>query len=290
MDINKYKALLYAVEGGSFSAAARRLGYTTAGISRMITVLEQENGFPLIIRSRSGVVPTPDCRQLLPMVRNLISCGEKCSHLAEGIKKLDVGRITIGTAYSRDLHWLKEITGQFHARFPEIEILLYKDDSAALLQLLDKRRIDLCFVSGKRKNIQWIPLRREELAVWLPVTHPLAGRKRINLEDLRKETYIAIESPAGREAGQLLKEHRIRPKELLNASDRIEALSLIAKGKGITIQGRQTLPRSYDKICVRPLEPGQFLDIGIASAKEPSMAAEEFMEILKRHLQECKEK
>lgn len=284
MDLNKYRALLCAVEGGSFTAAAQRLGYTTAGIRRMITVLEEENGFPLVIRSRSGVTPTADCEQLLPMIRSLLFCGERCLHTSEGIKKLDVGQVIIGTAYSRDLQWLTEITEKFHARFPEIEMLLYKESSAALLKLLAERRIDLCIVSGGSKNADWIPLRREELAAWLPANHPLAGRKRINLGAFRREIYININSKTDRDVGQLLKEHKICPKEQLTARDRLEAAAQIAGGRGIAIQSRQILPPGYDRICVRSLEPRQFLDIGIASVKEPSMAAAKFLMLMKKSI------
>ena len=56
MEIEKYEALLCAIEKGSFSAAAEALGYTPSGISRMMAALELENGFPLLIRRKEGVV------------------------------------------------------------------------------------------------------------------------------------------------------------------------------------------------------------------------------------------
>ena len=52
MDTAKCAALLLAVELGSLSAAAERLGYTVSGMSRMILSLEDELGFRLLNRSR----------------------------------------------------------------------------------------------------------------------------------------------------------------------------------------------------------------------------------------------
>lgn len=284
MDLKKYKALLCTVEGGSLSAAAERLGCTTAGISRMIAVLEEENGFPLLIRNRNGVMPTADCERLIPAVRKLIYCEEQCVRLSEGIKELSVGQIVIGMAYSSDWHWLKRITEEFHTLFPEIEIMLYRENSAALIRLLEERKVDLCIAGGEVKNADRIPLRKEELAAWIPLSSPLSQMEKIPLKAFREENYISIRSPMDDDGGQILKKYWIRPASCLSAKDRVEILSMVGRGQGIAIQSRQAFPRSKGKICVRSLKPGQFLDIGIASAREPSMAAEKFMLLVKSNM------
>ena len=69
MDTAKCAALLLAVELGSLSAAAERLGYTVSGMSRMILSLEDELGFRLLNRSRAGVEPTRECALLLGSMR-----------------------------------------------------------------------------------------------------------------------------------------------------------------------------------------------------------------------------
>ena len=51
MDTEKCRALIAALELGSLTAAAESLGYTPSGISRMMAALEDEMGFPLLIRS-----------------------------------------------------------------------------------------------------------------------------------------------------------------------------------------------------------------------------------------------
>ena len=51
MDTEKCRALIAALELGSLTAAAESLGYTPSGISRMMAALEDEMGFPLLIRN-----------------------------------------------------------------------------------------------------------------------------------------------------------------------------------------------------------------------------------------------
>ena len=57
MDHNKRTALLTAIDLGNLTRAAEQLGYTQSGLSYIIKSVEAEFGFPLLIRSRSGVRP-----------------------------------------------------------------------------------------------------------------------------------------------------------------------------------------------------------------------------------------
>ena len=52
-----------------------KLGYTVSGVSRMMAALEAESGFPLLLRSRTGVAPTEDCMRMLPTFRELARLG-----------------------------------------------------------------------------------------------------------------------------------------------------------------------------------------------------------------------
>ena len=64
MSILKYRAFLTTVECKSLTRAAERLGYTQPGISHMIASLEKEFGFPLLVRTKDGAVPTENAQYL----------------------------------------------------------------------------------------------------------------------------------------------------------------------------------------------------------------------------------
>ena len=69
-NIQKYMALIKAVEYGSFTKAAEALDYTQSGISRMISDLEKEWKVSLLERDRSGVRLTSDGLKLLPYAQS----------------------------------------------------------------------------------------------------------------------------------------------------------------------------------------------------------------------------
>ena len=82
MNIRKYEAFVRAVELGSLSKAAEELGYTQSGISHMMQSLEEEVGFPLLVRTSVGIKPNSEGEMLLPVIRELLGIPEKCSVLA----------------------------------------------------------------------------------------------------------------------------------------------------------------------------------------------------------------
>lgn len=106
MNIEKYKALLCAIEKGSLSAAGEELGYTPSGMSRMIASIEEETGLSLLIRGRNGAVPTKDCQKLMPYFSKIILAGEELQKQTEEIQGLDTGHIAIGNAYAFYYDWL----------------------------------------------------------------------------------------------------------------------------------------------------------------------------------------
>ena len=86
MDTEKCRALIAALELGSLTAAAESLGYTPSGISRMMAALEDEMGFPLLIRNRGGVAPTENCKNMLPLIRDFVYMGRRCVQQAASIR------------------------------------------------------------------------------------------------------------------------------------------------------------------------------------------------------------
>ena len=75
--VTKLRALMSAVENGSFKAAAESLGCTQSAVSHSLDTLERELGFPLLKRGRAGVTLTDEGERLLPAVRSFLGAAEQ---------------------------------------------------------------------------------------------------------------------------------------------------------------------------------------------------------------------
>ena len=174
MDTEKCKALITTIEEGSLSAAADRLGYTPSGISRMMAALEDETGFRLLARSRNGAVPTAECEKMMPVFRELIYWGEQYYQYAAELRGLERGTVTVGTSYSSYYKWLSELVAKFCSRYPGIEVKTLQANSTNLYLAMEEHRADLCIVSRREREFEWIPIKEDPMVVWVPEGHPAA--------------------------------------------------------------------------------------------------------------------
>ena len=113
MDTKKWEALLAAVELGSFTRAAERLGCTQSGLTHMMHALEKEAGLPLLIRDRYGVRLTPAGERLLPAIRELQQAGRRLENQILQVSSMKKENIRVAAYSSICMHWLPPIVSKF---------------------------------------------------------------------------------------------------------------------------------------------------------------------------------
>lgn len=286
MELDRYQALLRTIETGSLTAAAKELGYTPSGLSRIIAVLENETGFSLLLRRRDGVEPTADCARMLPVIRELLFQGERCRQLAAQIRGLETGIVTVGTAYSAYYRWLAETASAFHRRRPGIQVRIQNGYSSELLELLDRRQTDLCVISRREGNHDWLPLGTDELVAWVPAGHPLAERKAVPLSSFETEPYIDTYPGMDIDNARVFARHRIRPNTQFSTMDSFATYSMVEAGLGISMNNALNSITGNGSVKELPLEPRQMVEIGVASSRQRSPAVEAFWEFVQAHLPE----
>ena len=72
MSIKQYEAFAKTAELGSLTRAAEALGSTQSRISHVLSAMEEEYGFRLMQRSRSGVTLTEAGAMLLPKMEAIL--------------------------------------------------------------------------------------------------------------------------------------------------------------------------------------------------------------------------
>ena len=163
MNIKKYEAFLRAVELGSLSKASEELGYTQSGISHMMQSLEDEVGFPLMIRTSSGIQPNAEGQLLLPTIRQLLNTNESLEQYIAKIKGADTGRIRIASFSSVATYWLPHIISAFRKDFPNVEIQIIEGGANTIDTMLcpqttafPTRARKTFFLGGWATSSMWI--------------------------------------------------------------------------------------------------------------------------------------
>lgn len=282
MDEIKCEALITAAEQGSLSRAARILGYTQPGISRMIHSLEEELGFPLLIRTKKGVALTPNGRTVLPYLEETVRAARLTHETSASILGLLSGTLTIGCYYSVSSMILPPLLKRFGTDYPRVRIILREGTNAELAEALENHTIDFSLAAPAAESLECdhIPILEDELVAWLPPSHPLAGKTAFPLEALASYPFIITQPGQDTDIDRLLSKYHIHPDFHFATKDAYSTYRMVEAGLGISFNQSLIAKGWKGTVVTLPFDPPQIihLDISIPSLKEASPAAKKFIQ------------
>lgn len=133
MTIKDLSYFLQVCRSGSINGAARCLYISAQGLSRILNNLEDELGYPIFERTKTGVTPTEDGRILEKYAQRIL---EQADALALEIRQLhdtQQGRIRLAAAYGLISFFGPSSILEFRRECPDLtlDISEYTDEKAA---------------------------------------------------------------------------------------------------------------------------------------------------------------
>ncbi|SDO21000.1 DNA-binding transcriptional regulator, LysR family [Streptomyces sp. cf386] len=201
------RAFLEVARSGSFTGAARTLGWTQSAVSRQISSLEGAlGGGPLFDRLPRGVRLTEAGQVLVPYAETVAeSLGGAVRELA-ALREITGGRLRFGAFATADAGLVPQALAAFRARHPRVHVTREEGFTPVLLERLTAGHLDLAVVSTTgRAPLEAYELHHlldESLYVAVPAAHPLVGRAGpVRLGQLADEDWV---SGSSRPEGTLL--------------------------------------------------------------------------------------
>lgn len=146
LDIGLLRTFVTVADTGGFTRASRRLRLTQAGVSLQIKRLEGVVGTRLFQRSGRRVSVTEQGERLLRHARALLRVNDEA--LADMTGGGAEGLVRLGTPEDLAGRYLELALGAFHERYPNVQIEVDCDSSAALLKALAEGRHDMVIVKS----------------------------------------------------------------------------------------------------------------------------------------------
>lgn len=264
MDIDKCRILLEAIDCGSLSAAAAKLGYTTAGVSYNVDSVENELGFPVIRRGHSGISLTSNGEKIIPILRELIRVNQTLENQAFELRKEINGEVKIGAFSGIAIRLLPKIIQRFQKEFPDVSIKIREGQQQQLDEMLEKDEVDFCICSFQKNNrYEWIPLMDDQMVCVLPSDHPLAGKKEIAPEELENQPLIMPAYGRDPDAMGILEKFGVEPDIKYTTVETNTAFAMAEHGFGIVVTNLHTTQDRVKEAVIRPFNPPQYITEGI---------------------------
>lgn len=274
MTLLTYQVFKTVSEIKSFHKAADLLGLTPSAISHAISSMENELGFSLLIRSKSGVTLTNYGEKLLPYVNAVLNSDESLQQAIAQFNGLKQGKVKIGVFSSVCTNWLPDIMNSFGALYPEIEIEVFQGTYDDVVYWIKNGVVDLGFLSvSSAKDIPIEPLYRDPLYCVLPKgTFDHMDKEYVTIEDMRDHQFVTQRECTDADIQNFLKENSLNIQSHYHVVDDLSTIALVAKGFGICLMPAlvmQDIP--YDVDCY-PIKPDAARIIGIAALNMEFMA------------------
>jgi DNA-binding transcriptional LysR family regulator len=244
---------------GSFTAAARSLGYTQSAVSRQISALEQEIGAGLFDRQPRGVRLTDEGRCLLPHAEAVTGRLGSALDDLRALRDLSAGRLRLGAFATADAALLPEALAAFRRAHPKVAVSLAEGYVREHVAQLHSGDLDLAIVTstapGVLDGLRLHHLLDDTLFVAMHRDHPLAGRPGLRLSELSAEDWIAGSSRPEETLIRAAVQSGFRPRITYVVGGWTAKQGFVAAGLGITLIPSLAAGAVRPDLALAPLDP-----------------------------------
>jgi DNA-binding transcriptional LysR family regulator len=197
MQLDDLRTFVTVASERSFSAAAKKLHRTQPAVSQAVRRLEDAIGDRLFDRSSRNGTLTEAGLLLQDYANRLLRLASDAEVAVRELQHVRRGRVVIG-ANEAAVHTLLPFLQRFGAAHPKVLVEVRRMPSRQIAGEVLNRTVDCGVLTFQpsEKGLQTLPLGYDELVMLAHPRHPLAGKRRVTLEEVGLQTVIAHNDPS----------------------------------------------------------------------------------------------
>ncbi|SDD76975.1 hydrogen peroxide-inducible genes activator [Ruegeria marina] len=284
------------VAAGQYRRAARSLGISQPSLSLQIAALEKAIGARLIERRRSGLILTPEGRDVSELVARILREVDALTLYTSPMRDNMSGTLRLGSTPTIGPYLLPRVLRQLHRQFPKLKLAIRDGAPQELTEDLVAGRYDMILTQLPvgRDDIKVAALFREPLELAVDPDHRLAAAGQVRQFDLAGETMLSL-SPAyalHRQIQVLCQNAGAHLSTEFEGTSLDALRQMVSLGMGITLLpalyvASEVRARQAD-VTTRPLRPAMHRTVGLAwraaSGKPP--AIDRFTDLMRQVIRE----
>src|SRR6266540_361717 len=231
----RWLAAFHAVaRAGGFTAAAKLLNVGQPTVSTHVRALEDHFRVELFHRRGRTVELTEIGKLLVTITRGLFGHEEEAISLLRAAQALEFGSLKIGAIRPSDV---MEIAAELRARYPDLKLTVTLESGPDVLEGLLKFDFDVGVVGSDPPDPRFFNqfYNRHRILIVANVSHPLARRRSIRIEELEGQDFI-LRAPGSTTRAifdQALQKAAVRIRPVMETNNREAVNAAILRGIGI---------------------------------------------------------
>ncbi len=253
MTLTELRYIVAVAREKHFGRAAEACFVSQPTLSVAIKKLEEELDVKLFERGANEVSVTPLGEEIVRQAQSVLEQAARIKEIAKRGKDPLAGPLRLGVIYTIGPYLLPDLVKQAIEQVPQMPLMLQENFTVKLLDMLRTGELDCAIIAEPFPDagLAVAPLYDEPFMVAVPTHHPLAQRKSISAEELKKETMLLLGT------GHCFRDHvlEVCPEYARFSSDAdgirksFEGSSLetikymVASGMGVTVVPQLSVPK-----------------------------------------------
>lgn len=279
---------------GSTIAAAKTMGLSQSGVSRLLQQLEEELSLTLFARDKGRLIATPEAMKLAEDAEHILLGIDQFTNLAQDLRSGAVGPevVRIGLPNSMSETFAPAMLADYAKDFPGVRVETFFDTTVAIARLVEQRIIDFGFLRYEGQlsaGLEMQPVATGLSVCVMEKGHTLSQHETVTPKELRGVPLILIgrRRPTRVMLDEIFRKAGVPQKVKIETHSNSSACAYAAYGLGVAIISSffANLHRHLP-IEIRPFSPHLTQDFGVATAAGVplSLAAQAMIDCLKRQV------
>jgi LysR family hydrogen peroxide-inducible transcriptional activator len=253
MELNQLKYFVAVVELGNFTRAAERCHVSQPSLSQQVATLENNLGRMLIERLGRTVRPTDAGRALYPQAVAVLAAVEEARRRVVEAADPARGRLCVGAIPTVAPYLLPPVLRRFLKRFPQAEVTVHEDLTAATVSACMTGELDVGVVALPihDDHLHVEPLATEELLVTMPPGHPFLRKRAVTIDDVSREPFVLLSEMhcLGEFVVSFCKQQGCQPVVSCRSAQLLTVQELVAQGHGVSLIPAMARDRDRGRRC-----------------------------------------
>lgn len=193
--LQQMEALIYLVEEGSFSRAAKKMLLTQPALTKNIQNIEDCLDVRLVNRSTTGISLTPDGKIIYEYARRIVKLRNEATEKILTLHENTSGSIYVTASTIPATYILPRALSAFRKKHSDIRVYIKTADSEEAMNMVLDKETEIGCIGKKPQNKKLAaePLWKDRLVLAVPKGHRWLKKKSITLNELSQEPFIARE-------------------------------------------------------------------------------------------------
>jgi len=228
----------------NFARVSEALHLTQPAVSMQIRQLEQAVGMPLFDKVGRSKALTEAGASLLEHASRILGELQDAEQSLQALRGLSGGSITVGLV-STAKYFAPKLLAMFARHHPGVEVRFVVGNRETLVQLLRENQTDLAIMGRPPGELDTVsePLAQNPNVLVGPIIHRLAGLRRFDLQELRRETFLQREDGSGTRLmiEEMFRAHLFKPAKIITMGSNETIKQAVMAGLGISLLSLHTL-------------------------------------------------